>query len=92
MTNRKGGDRAMKCVPLTKKLLDGIEKMPTIAVDAGFSAAEVCADRPFVTPVELWVKNPRVVRAMRACGICEEKITGLGADYEKLAVLFENFK
>ncbi|MBQ3056173.1 MAG: glucuronate isomerase [Clostridia bacterium] len=82
----------MKCVLLTKKLLDGIEKMPTIAVDAGFSAAEVCADRPFVTPVELWVKNPRVVRAMRACGICEEKITGLGADYEKLAVLFENLK
>lgn len=80
----------MKRVLLTKKLWDGIEKMPTIAVDAGFSAAEVCADRPFVTPVELWVKNPRVVRAMRACGICEEKITGLGADYEKLAVLFEN--
>lgn len=80
----------MKRVLLAKKLLSGIEKMPTVAVDAGFSTAEVCADRPFVTPVELWLKNPRAVCAMRACGVCEERITGAGADYEKLAVLFEN--
>ena len=80
----------MKRVLLAKKLLSGIEKMPTVAVDAGFSTAEVCADRPFVTPVELWLKNPRVVRAMRACGVPEAEITGDGADYEKLTALFDN--
>ncbi|MBR2011044.1 MAG: glucuronate isomerase [Clostridia bacterium] len=80
----------MQRAALAKKLLNGIEKMPTVAVDVGFGAAEISENRPFVTPVELWYKNPRLIRAMRACGVCEGQITGEGADYEKLTALFES--
>jgi len=70
---------------LAKKLHNGIEKTLAVAIDPGFSAAELSADRAFMTPVELWQRSPRLVRALRAAGLSEAEISGNAADFEKLA-------
>ena len=69
---------------LQKKLYDGIEKMPAVALGVGFSVAEILRDRPFVTPVELWARNERLVRALEFSGVPRESIGGAAADFEKL--------
>ncbi len=68
-----------------KKLLHGIEKAPAVEVGPRFSTEELIADRAFVTPTELWAKNPRLLPALRASGVREEEISGDAADFERLA-------
>jgi len=77
----------MKQSELCQKLYDGMKNMPTLVINAGLDVA--CADRPFVAPTELWLQDPRILRAMRACGVAEAEITGNGADFEKLLALLK---
>ena len=72
---------------LYQELYQELNSARGITVNARFSAAAVGADRPFVTPVELWQQNPRLQLAMRVRGISEAEITGAAADYEKLIAL-----
>ena len=74
----------MTSVALAKKLYNSIRNLPAVAIAPGFTFAELVADRPFVTPVELWQSNARLVRALRASGLPESEILGNASDFEKL--------
>ncbi len=80
----------MSKTALRHTLFDGIQKMPAVGVGVGFCAAEMAKDRPFVTPVELWAKNPRLLRALAIAGVSEDALSGDAADFEKLTAWVES--
>lgn len=72
---------------MAKQLYQRLKNLPSITVNARFDRKALMADRPFVTPLELWQQNPRLQLAMRVRGISSDEITGAAADYEKLVAL-----
>ena len=68
-------------------LTEYLVQTPAILQGGAFTAAELGADRPFVTPAELWIRSPRLLRAMRARGVPEEMLTGNCSDYDKMTEL-----
>lgn len=62
---------------------------PAVLQGAAFTASELSCNRAFVTPAELWLRSPRLLRAMRCRRVSEAYLTGACADYEKMTeVLF----
>ncbi|MCL2018177.1 MAG: glucuronate isomerase [Oscillospiraceae bacterium] len=77
-----------------KKLYSAVRDLPIIDWHCHLDPREIAEDRTFGNLTELWLGGDHYKwRAMRACGIDEEYITGSANDYEKFekwALTIEN--
>ncbi len=59
-------------------------ELPIIDYHCHVNPREIAEDKTFKTITEIWLYGDHYKwRAMRACGVCENKITGSATDYEK---------
>ncbi len=72
---------------MKQALTEYLAQAPAILQGGAFTAAELAANRALVTPAEMWLLSPRILRAMRSRGVPEEMLTGACSDYDKMTEL-----
>ena len=78
------GEDFLLQTPAAIKLYGSVKDLPIIDWHCHLDPREIAADRTFGNLTELWLGGDHYKwRAMRACGVDEEYITGGASDYEK---------
>ena len=72
---------------IRRALSEYLAGKPAVLQGSAFTASELAVNRAFVTPAELWLRSPRILRAMRVRGVPEACLTGACSDYEKMTEL-----
>ena len=70
--------------PTAEALFDACRDMPIFDWHCHLPPKEIWENRPAKNLTELWLSADHYKwRAMRSCGVSEDRITGCASDYEK---------